>query len=409
MTSPKAALTFVIITVIINMLGIGLAWPILPKLVEELTGGTVAEAAIVYGVLVTGFALMQFLFAPLLGVLSDRFGRRPIMLLSLAGLGVDYVVLAIAPDIFWVTVARLLAGMMGATIATANAFVADVTPEDKRAGAFGLIGASFGIGFVAGPLIGGVLGEIDLRLPFWFAAGLCFANLTFGYFALPESLKPEDRRNIRWREANPFGALVQITKYPAVVALMVALFLTTMSQRGLESIWVLWTGAVFDWGVRDAAWSLTYVGACMVVVQGYAVRKIIAAIGERRTIFYGYALSGLSYFLLPFVTESWMIFAGITIHILGWGSASPALQAVTSKAVPKDQQGLLQGTLSSVNNLAAIIGPLMATQIFAAFTGGSAYVIFPGAFYLVAAVLCVIAITVLIVDGMRFRARNSAR
>ncbi len=409
MLNRKSATTFIFITVIIDMLGIGLAWPILPKLVEELTGGTISEAASVYGLLVASYALMQFFFSPVMGVLSDRFGRRPILLLALAGLGADYVVLAVAPTIAWIVVGRLIAGILGATVSTANAYIADITPAKDRAAAFGMLGAAFGIGFILGPLIGGVLGDIDLRYPFWLAAGLSFANVIFGYFVLPESLTAENRRKIRLKEANPFGALLQIRKYQAVGALLAALFLAGMAQRGLENIWVLWTDVQFGWGVKEAGYSLAFVGVSMALVQGVLVKRLVPIFGERRIVYYGYMISAIAFLALPFVSAGWLIYPGIFFHILGWGAASPALQAIMSKAVPADQQGLLQGTLGSINNLGAIIGPLMASQIFTWFTGPHAPYDLPGAWFLVGAFLMVIALVILSIDGARFRRRKAAQ
>lgn len=406
MTNPvisKSATTFIFITVVIDMLGIGLVWPIMPKLIEEMTGGPVSNAAIVYGLLVSGYALMQFLFGPIMGILSDKYGRRPVILISLAGLGLDYIILALAPNLVWIVIGRLMAGVLGATVSTSNAFIADVTPKEKRAAAFGLIGAAFGVGFIFGPLIGGVLGNIDLRYPFYLAAVISLLNVTFGYFVLPESLPMEKRREIRWKEANPLNALAQIRQYRSVAAFIIALFLAGLAQAGLQAIWVLWSGVQLGWNIADAGFSLAVVGVATVIVQGGLVRIIVPKFGERNVVFAGYFISAIAFFCLPMITAGWVIYAGIIVHIVGWGSAQPALQALMSKAVPEDQQGLLQGTISSVNSVGLIIGPIMATQIFALFTGKLAYLDFPGAWYSVGALFFLLAVFVIWLDANQYR------
>ncbi len=403
MTPPKPAVTFILITVVINMLGIGLAWPILPKLVVEMTTGPVSQAAAIYGLLVSGYALMQFVFGPLLGMLSDRFGRRPVLLVALTGLGIDYIILTLAPTIAWVTVGRIVAGILGATVATANAYMADVTPREKRASAFGMIGAAFGVGFVIGPLIGGLLGDIDLRYPFVLAATLSLLNVVFGFFVLPESLPVEKRRAMRIKEANPLTALLQIRQYGSVAVLISALFLAGVAQAGLQGIWVLWSGEQLGWGVAEAGYSLAVVGIAMVFVQGVLVRIIVPIFGERRVIFFGYFLSALAFLYLPFVTSGWVVYAGTIVHIIGWGTAGPSLQALMSKAVPEDQQGLLQGTVSSVNSIGLIVGPLLASQVFALFTGRFAHLGFPGAWYFVGSALFMLAMLVIAIDTIKRR------
>ena len=268
-------LTFIILTVVIDMLGVGLAWPILPQLVRELSGLEVSNAAFVYGALMSGFALIQFLISPFVGMLSDRYGRRPILLISLGGLSIDYIILALAPNLAWLVIARIVAGLFSATVSTANAYIADVTPKKDRAAAFGMLGAAFGIGFTIGPLIGGVLGGIDLQYPFYLAAALAFGNMIFGYFILPESLPVEKRTPLDPKRANPFKAMKYIGRYPSLTVLLIALFLSGIAQQGLQGIWVLWTEVEFNWGVAEAGYSLAWVGVCMAFVQGYLVRKVV--------------------------------------------------------------------------------------------------------------------------------------
>ena len=405
MSAParRSALIFIIATLLIDMLGIGLVWPILPPLIRELTGRGVDDAAVIYGVLLSVYAVMQFLLGPFIGLLSDRFGRRPVLLISLFALGIDYVILALAPTLAWIVVGRIVAGILGATISTANAYIADITPPEGRAVAFGLVGAAFGVGFTLGPLMGGVLGDIDLRLPFWVAAGLSFANVAFGYFMLPESLPPEKRTAIDAAKANPFGALLYIRRYGSIAVLIAALFLTGIAQQGLQGIWVLWTEAQFGFGIAEAGYSLAWVGVCMAFVQGYLVRVVVPRFGERAVILGGYCLSMLAFLTLPFVSSVPLLYANIFVHICGWGTAGPSLQAVMSKAVPETEQGLLQGTLSSVNTLAMIVGPLLATQVFAWTTGADAAFVMPGSFYLVGAALFVGAIALLLGERRRLR------
>ena len=403
----NSALIFIVATVVIDMLGIGLAWPILPQLVKELSGQDVGDSAAIYGLLLSGYAIVQFFLGPLIGLLSDRFGRRPVLLTALAGLGVDYIILALAPTLWWVVVGRLVAGALGATVSTANAYIADITPKEKRAAAFGLLGAAFGIGFILGPLIGGVLGAIDLRYPFWLAATLSFANVIFGYFILPESLPPEKRTAFDWRKANPFSAFAYIRRYSSLLVLMIALFLTGIAQQGLQGIWVLWTEAQFDWGVAEAGYSLAWVGVCMAFVQGFLVRIVVARFGERRVIYGGYILSTIAFATLPFINAGWIIYPGILFHMLGWGCAGPALQGLMSRNVPDNEQGLLQGTLTSVNTMAMIAGPLIATQIFSRTAGDDPIIALPGAFYLFGAVLFIIALIILTIDGLRHQRRRA--
>lgn len=407
-TAPRSALAFILATLLIDMLGIGLIWPILPPLIKELTGTDAGDAAVIYGVLLSIYAVMQFLLAPLIGVISDRYGRRPVLLVSLFALGVDYVILALAPSLAWLVVGRVLAGVLGATISTANAYVADVTPPEGRAAAFGLIGAAFGVGFTLGPVLGGVLGEIDLRLPFWVAAALAFANAAFGFFALPESLPPERRSPIVLGKANPFGALLHIRRYASLLTLLAAFFLSGVAQQGLQGIWVLWTGLQLGFGKADAGYSLAWVGMCTIFVQGYLVRVVVPRFGERRVIVGGYALSLVAFATLPFVTTTPALYVNVAVHILGWGMAGPSLQSVMSRNVPETEQGLLQGTLSSVNTLGMIVGPLLATQIFAATTGADALIALPGAFYLLGAAMFALAIGLLLAERRRLAAASVA-
>jgi MFS transporter, DHA1 family, tetracycline resistance protein len=376
------SLAIILATVMINMTGVGLIWPILPSMVERLTGGTLAEVSAIYGALAVAFSVTQFLFMPVMGALSDRFGRRPVMLVALAGFGLDMLLIAFAPSIFWVFVARILGGAFAATFAIANAAIADMYEPKDRAAGFGLVGAAFGLGFIVGPLIGGVLGSRDPALPFLVAAALAFLNVGFGYFLLKETL-PRDRRSAALgRAASPFSAIRWVFTVPGLASLAVALFIATTIQRGLESIWVLFTSVQYGWGVREAGISLAVVGACFVVVQGLLVRRVIAVTGERNAMIGGFIISAAVYILLAFNTSGAIGYAGIVPHVLGWGIATPALQAIASRHASPAAQGLLQGSLSGIQGLAAIAGPALASGLFAWSTSASAPLHFPGAFFL---------------------------
>jgi len=381
----------VLITVVINMTGVGLFWPILPHLVEELTGGTVSEAALAYGAISVVFALMQFLFAPMMGALSDRYGRRPVLLVALSGMGLDSILIAFAPNLWWLFVGRVMGGIFGATFSVANAYMADVSEGKDRAAAFGLVGAAFGMGFIIGPLIGGVLGEIDVRLPIFCAAGLAFTNVIFGYFFLEESLPVEKRRNKPLFQSTFVSSFVWVASKRVVLPLAIALLIANTMQRGLESIWVLFTDLQYGWGAKEAGFSLAIVGICFVIVQGFLVKRIVARIGEVATIAAGFSLSAIMYLLLAFNEIGLVGYLGIIPHVLGWGVAGPALQALASQQVDETEQGFMQGALTSISGLAAIIGPAIATGTFALFTSATAPINFPGAFFLVGSFFLLLA------------------
>ena len=375
----KASVSFILITLFIDSLGFGLVIPILPKLVERLVGGAISEASFAIGLLTALYAVMQFFAAPVLGVLSDRFGRRPVLLFALASLGCDYVLLSVAPNIWWLVVGRIIAGIGGATFTPAGAYIADVSPPEKRAANFGLIGVAFGLGFIAGPALGGLLGESGLRVPFMVAAGLTFANLLFGFFALPESLLPENRRAIKLGQANPLGALLGVWRYGGVAALIPVGVCTGLAQMGLQSVWVLYTTYRYGWNVAQVGVSLAIVGLLFALAQGGLVRPVVARFGEGRTMVAGLAIAAVSFFLFGLSTQGWMMYAVTASYCLGLGLSGPAMQGLMSRAVPADEQGLLQGALASVNTGAMIVGPLLATSLFGYFVGPTAPLELPGA------------------------------
>ncbi len=385
-------LILVLAVVYIDMLGIGLAYPILPKLVQQFRHGDVPSASYIFGLLAAAYSLMQFFFAPLFGALSDRFGRRPVILASLGGSALSYLLMAAAPGLIVLTAARLLAGVMGGSFTTAGAYLADITPPEQRAQTFGLIGAAFGFGFITGPAIGGMLGGIDLHLPFLAAGLLCLANLGFGYFALPESLAPENRKSFTLAHANPIGALRAVGRYPSIAALMVVFVLATFANRAAEMIWVLYTGYRFGWGPREVGISLAVVGVIFVVGQGGFTRILIPRIGERRAILAGLGVSVVLSVLYGAIDRGWLLYCVMPLAIFGWSVAQPAIQGLMSRAVPADEQGLLQGAMASVTNLTSIAGPVIWTGLFGYSVSPAALFVLPGAAFYVSGAVFLLAL-----------------
>lgn len=367
-----------------------MAWPILPLLVKELIGGSISEVATIYGATAIIFSIMQFIIAPVMGILSDRFGRKPVMLISLAALGFDNILLALAPTIGWMFFGRMIGGAFASTMAIANAYVADTTLADKRAKGFGLIGAAFGIGFVIGPLIGGILGEIDLRLPFWFAALLSFANVGIGWVFLKESLPVENRQKRSLRQSSPISSIHWVFTTTGLTAIAAITLISNTMQRGMESVWVLFTQHQYGWGMQDAGISLAVVGISFIIVQGFLVGRVIPWLGEIKTIVYGSLISASMFFMLAFNSLGILGYLGIVPHVLGWALASTAMQTLASKRVNASDQGYLQGALSGISGLAAIIGPLLSNSSFAWFTSAGSVVIFPGAYFLLGGVMLII-------------------
>lgn len=379
MPARRASIVLVLAVVYIDMLGIGLAYPILPRLIQHFEQGDYSRASWIFGLLAAAYALMQFLPAPALGALSDRFGRRPVILLALLGMGINYFAMALAPSLAWLAAGRVIAGMMGATFSTANAYLADITPPEKRAQSFGLIGAAFGFGFITGPALGGYLGGIDLRLPFLVASCLSFANLGFGYFFLPESLAPENRRRFSFGRANPLGALSEIARFPSLAGLLVIFVLATLANRVAETTWVLFVAYRFHWNMEWIGFSLAMVGVMFVVGQGGLVRIVIPLLGERRAIVLGLCVSAIVTVLYGMVPQGWMMFPVMVLALFGWTIAQPATMGLMSRAMPANEQGLLQGAVASMNSLTAVIAPPLWTGVFAYFVSPAAPAILPGA------------------------------
>lgn len=402
---PSPSILLILATVVVNMTGVGLMWPIIPLLVAELSGGTIAQTAGIIGALSAGYALMQFLFGPLMGSLSDRFGRKPVLIAAMAGLGFDTLLMAFAPSIWWLLAGRLIGGALASTMAIANAAIADVQESSKRAAGFGLVGAAFGLGFILGPLIGGLLGHYDLRLPFFVAGGLALANCVAGIFLIRETLPPERRTAAVRRGFNPFGSLAWLMRTPALMPAAIALFLANLIQRGLEAVWVLFTQYQYGWGAREAGISIGIVGASNFLVQMLLVGRSVARFGEGRVIIAGFTISAFVYALLAFNTSGWIGMAGIVPHVIGWGIALPALQALASRAVDDRSQGYLQGALAAISGLAAVIGPAFSTATFAWFTSAAAPFHFAGAYFLAGSALFLL----LAHEGRRMIARGVAR
>lgn len=382
---------FILITLVIDALGFGLVVPIVPSLVLQLSGLTVSGASMWVGLLVAAFALMQFVCAPVLGGLSDRFGRRSVLLLSLSGSCANYVLLAWAPSLFWLFLGRLIAGATAANAATATAYIADVTPPRQRAGQFGLVGAMFGVGFVAGPALGGVLGSYGLRLPFVIAAVLAGCNVLYGLFVLPESLPPDRRRRFDWRRANPVGSLRVVMASANLGRLAIAWGCIWFALGALQSTFVLANEARFGWDTRQNGIALALAGLGSAITQGLLVRRIVPALGERRAAIVGGVIGMVSYLCIALAPFGWMVMAGILIQALG-AITSPAIQGMVSATATPDRQGETQGALSSVQGLTAIASPLVASAVFSHFTGLSAWIVLPGAPFIVSALAYILAI-----------------
>ena len=386
MRPRKAALIFILITVTLDMLALGLIAPVLPKLVLNFLGGDASNAAKMFGIFGTVFALMQFLFSPVLGVLSDRFGRRPVILLSNLGLGLDYIVMALAPTIGWLFLGRMISGITAASIATGMAYIADIVPREKRAGAFGLIGAAFGVGFVLGPALGGILGDANPRLPFWVAGGLSLANWLYGFFFVPESLPLDRRKGFTLRRANPLGSLMLLRSHPELFQLATIQFTGYLAHE-VFNVWALCAIYRYAWSAGSIGTSLALAGICTAVISAGLVRPIVAHLGERRTLYLGQFFGGLGV-LMAGVARSGALYLGSIPVISIWNISSPAANGMMTHRVSESEQGELQGAISSLRAIAMMLGPGLFTFTFALFIDQKKGWNIPGApFYLGAALL----------------------
>jgi DHA1 family tetracycline resistance protein-like MFS transporter len=389
--SRAPALSFVFVTLLLDVLGFGLLIPVGPRLVQELQGGGPAEAAPIVGWLGATYAIMQFVFAPILGALSDRFGRRPVLLVSLFGSGLDYVAMALVPSVPWLFVTRALNGLSGASITACSAYIADVTPPEKRAAGFGLVGAAFGLGFVLGPLLGGMLGEYDTRLPFYAAGAITLANWFYGLLVLPESLPKERRRSSYEFRANPFSGFATFARYPLAARLAVMLFVMNVAQFALHATWALYTQFRYAWSTSEIGRSLFAVGLGAAIVQGGLARRIIPKLGEQRSVLVGVAIGALAYLGYGLASSGWMIYLVVAVASLG-GIAMPACQAIITKSVRPDEQGAVQGALTGVQGLANVFGPLLGSAVFAWSIGPDCQPPLPGLVFFTCAALGVVGI-----------------
>ncbi|MFN3753040.1 TCR/Tet family MFS transporter [Flavobacterium sp.] len=386
----EAAIGFIFITMLIDITGWGIIIPVIPKLISELIQADISEAAKYGGWLTFAYAITQFVCAPLIGNLSDKFGRRPIILISLFAFSMDYLLLAFAPTITWLFVGRIIAGLTGASITTASAYIADVSTPENRAKNFGMIGAAFGLGFIIGPVIGGLLGQFGSRVPFYAAAVLCMLNFLYGYFILPESLAKKNRREFEWKRANPINALINLRKYPSIIGLVIAIFLLYVGSHAVHSNWSFFTMYRFNWDEKMVGLSLGAVGLLVGIVQGGLIRWTSPRLGNQKSIYVGLSLYTIGMLLFAFATESWMMFVFLIPYCLG-GIAGPALQSEVSGKVPANEQGEIQGTLASLMSASAIIGPLMMTNTFYFFTHDEAPFKLPGAPFILGSFLMLIS------------------
>jgi DHA1 family tetracycline resistance protein-like MFS transporter len=388
-----AAVAFIFVTILLDMLALGLIMPILPKLVESFVDNDTASAARMFGLFGTAWALMQFICSPILGSLSDRFGRRPVVLLSNFGLALDYVLMALAPSLVWLFVGRVISGITSASISTAFAYIADMTPPDRRAAVFGKIGAAFGAGFILGPAIGGLLGDIGPRLPFWAAAGLSFANTLYGLLILPESLPRHRRAPFRWKSANPLGALHLLGSDRVLAGLSLTNFIAQVAHVVLPSTFVLYATYRYGWDTKTVGLTLAMVGICAMAVQGAAIGPIVQRFGEKRALLLGLSCGAVGFLIFGAAPTGPLCWLGIPVMAL-WGVAGAATQALMTRLVAPEQQGRLQGATSSVQSVSQLVGPFLFTLTFAYFIGPNAPVKLPGAPFLLAGALLMLALLI---------------
>jgi DHA1 family tetracycline resistance protein-like MFS transporter len=385
-TPGKHALAFIAVTVLLDVIGFGLIMPVLPSLLVELTGRSVAEVAVYGGWLFFVYAIMQFVCASVLGNLSDRYGRRPVLLAAVVGLGIDYLVMGFAPTLAWLFLGRAIAGVAGASFTPAYACVADITPPERRAQNFGLISAAFGVGFILGPAIGGLLGTLGPRAPFFVAAGLSLLNFVYGWLVLPETLAPERRRRLDWKRANPIGTLIQMRRHPVVLRILGALLLWMVAHQVMPATWSFYTKLRFGWPERTIGLSLAMAGMVMAVSQASLVRLLVPRLGERRAALMGITIAVIGYLGYGTATQGWMMFAWLGTWFFG-ACVMPSTNALMSHRIPADAQGELQGAVASLYSLSAIVGPPLMSHVFARFASPGARVHVPGAAFITAAVL----------------------
>jgi len=361
--ASKNAFLFIFITIVIDSTGLGIIIPSLPSLIADLSSLSISKSASYYGLILGCYALMQFIFSPIIGSISDHYGRRPILLLSLFGLGIDYVFMYFAPSLAWLVLGRCLSGMFGASFTTASAYIADISTPENKTKNFGLVGAAFGIGFVIGPAIGGLLGDFNMRSPFLFAAGLSLLNLIYGFFVLKESLAVENRRKFSWKRSNPIGAFFQLGKYKNFAWVFVVLFLLYMGSMAIQSTWNYYTMEKFNWKIKDVGLSLTAVGVCIAIIQGALAGKISKKLGDIKTAYLSLSITFITMNLIAFASQSWVLYACMLPYAFS-GLADPAIRSILSNKTSESEQGELQGLITSVLSIAEIIGPPFMMAVF---------------------------------------------
>src|SRR5690606_9441788 len=386
----NAGLFFIFLTVVIDTIGLGIIIPVIPSLIKELIHGNLSEASHYGGWLMFCYAFTQFIFASILGNLSDCYGRRPILLSSLLGFCINYILMGFAPSILWLFMGRLIAGVTGASHTVAAAYIADISSPEKKAQNFGLLGAAFGLGFIIGPVIGGLLGHYGPRIPFFTAGALSFFNFVYGYFIVPESLTRENRRPFSWRKANPIGAFEHMKKYPQVYALIICIFLINLAAHAVQSTWSYYTMEKFSWDEKMVGISLGFIGILLTVVQAGLLRIVIPKLGLSRSILTGLLFLTLALPLIGLVSSSGMLFAASVLYVCG-GIGGPALQSLISNLTPHNEQGQIQGGIASVISLTAIFGPLMMSNLFAFFTKDNTSIYLPGAPFIMGGILTLAA------------------
>lgn len=398
----RAALSFIFITALLDILALGMIIPVLPKLISQFMGGDTVRAAQIYGMFGTVWALMQFFFSPVQGALSDRFGRRPVILLSNFGLGFDYILMALAPSLSWLFIGRIISGITAASLSTAGAYIADVTPPEKRAQAFGMIGVAFGVGFVLGPAAGGLLGNVNPHFPFWVAAALSLANAMYGLFVLPESLPAEKRTAFSWKRANPIGALHLLRSRPGMLGLAGVMFLYHLAHQVLPSVFVLYAGYRYQWNEMNVGLTLAAVGICSAIVQGRLVGPLVKRLGQRTALWVGLSCGALGFAIYGLAPSGAWFMAGIPVMAL-WGLSGPSAQGLLSAKVSPTEQGQLQGAVSSMVGITGMIGPGLFTVTFSTFIGAHRDWQLPGAPFLLAALLLVMGVMLAIAIERRER------
>jgi len=383
--NPKPAIIFIFITLLIDVIGFGIIIPVLPGLISELTGGDMSEASRYGGWMLFSFSLMQFIFSPFLGNLSDQFGRRPVLLFSLLAFGLDYIFLAFAPSIAWLFVGRIIAGITGASFTTAAAYIADVSTPENRSQNFGMIGAAFGLGFIIGPVIGGILGEYGSRVPFFAASGLTMLNFIYGYFVLPESLSVENRRNFDWKRASPIGSLKSLKNHKGILGLAIALFFTHLASHSVQSTWSFFTIGEFKWSTAEVGYSLGFVGLLVAFVQAGLIRVANSKLGIINCIYLGSVFYAIGLSVFAFASAGWLMYVGLIPYCLS-GIGGPSMQGLISGKVPPNAQGELQGALTSLISHSAIFGPPLMTTLYSTFSKPNAILHFPGAAFMMGTV-----------------------